>query len=457
MSISSPTFLIWFFLTLFLLLVLVKRGGSSWWIGYLAMNIVFLISRGLSSIFWFFGLALFVLHMVSEIINANSKEQKKKAQIIYLFSLLVIFFVWLIARIYHKEAIGTSLSYISFVLIAYLTEVYWNNIKVKPNILSLSAAITSLNMVSSGPIPLIKNLTSQIEKPLSLAPELIREALFRIFCGLAKKSLADHIFQYNQFNWANGNSSGILSAWIAEFLRASHLYADFSGYADIAIGLGILLGHRLPENFHLPFLSTSVGTYWRNWNSSTTYWFLTYLFTPLSLGLRRLSFGNSRFSLYIPLFASTYLTLLVIGLWHGFSFNQVIWATFVALLIIIENIFPIQRFISSKKLGIFICWLTTFYFMTIARIFSTETELETALSLVRRLHVPTEVIIYASHIYAISLAFVSIVGTHFVDYLRIKHSENLFSGWRWPVYIFIFLTLIILFSGLDEPFVYEGF
>lgn len=457
MSLGSFVFFLWFIPSLVGLYLFTSTKNSKRWLGLLALNLIFISLRGIYGLIFVLSLSAFIFWAASAIRNLKNKDLIKEAQRLYWITVCISLLAWVLVKLQTVNSLELSASYISFFLLAYLTEVYWGRLPPVQKFAFFASAGTSLSYISSGPVPLPGLLIQQIKNPLPLTAEIFRESFFRIFLGLAKKALADVILFWIIFaKSSSSNMDGAAFAWIIELLRGAQLYADFSGYADIAIGVGLLLGHRLPENFNLPFLSTSVGSYWRRWNSSVTTWFLTYIFTPLSLRLRGLARSPYRFMLGLPGIISTYLTLLLVGLWHGFNWMQIIWSFLVASLIVFENLFSIERHLTKTRIGTFIAWGLTFYFMAIARIFSTEIISSEVFNLIKKLHTSTKVPLNSQHVFWLFFASLAIVVPHFMDYLRFKSPKIFLTSWMWAVSMVIFGVLIILFYDTGQPFIYEG-
>src|SRR5262249_39259398 len=149
-------------------------------------------------------------------------------------------------------------------------------------------------------------------------------ALLRILWGLAKKVIGDLLGQTVNDGFSHSGMIGPTRAWICALALAGQYYADFSGYSDVAIGLGQFLGLRLPENFRTPFLATSVADHWRRWNITVSGWFHEYVFVPICF-IRWPRLLRSKWARSLPLGIGVLSTMALIGVWHGFSWNNLIW------------------------------------------------------------------------------------------------------------------------------------
>ena len=212
-----------------------------------------------------------------------------------------------------------GISFFTFQAISYIVDVYRKEVSVQKNVFDLALYISLFPQLIAGPIVRYHDIASQI-KNRSHSFELFSSGAERFIFGLAKKMLianslgevADSIFL------TTNNDLTLPLAWIGITAYALQIYFDFSGYSDMAIGLGRMFGFRFLENFNYPYISTSVREFWRRWHISLSTWFRDYLYIPL---------GGSRKS---PI--RVYLNLLIVfittGFWHGASWNFMVWGLF---------------------------------------------------------------------------------------------------------------------------------
>ncbi|MEO8606505.1 MAG: MBOAT family O-acyltransferase [Chloroflexota bacterium] len=216
-----------------------------------------------------------------------------------------------------------GISYIAFRLIHILREKQLGRLPA----LSLREHITYVIFfpaLASGPIDRAERFTPDFRTltdiKLFIPPRLI-EAAGRISMGLFKKFiLADSLalFALNSTNAAQATSAGAL--WLLLYAYAFRLYLDFSGYTDIVIGIGILLGIRLPENFDLPYLKQSITAFWQSWHITLSNWVRFYVFSPLSRTLLRYKVSS-----LLAVFIAQMATMVIIGLWHGVQWTFIVW------------------------------------------------------------------------------------------------------------------------------------
>jgi D-alanyl-lipoteichoic acid acyltransferase DltB (MBOAT superfamily) len=177
--------------------------------------------------------------------------------------------------------------------------------------------------LSAGPIDRIERFVADLRRPLQRSADDWGEAGKRLVIGMFKKfALADTlaIIALNGTNALQVNATGW--AWVILYAYAFQLYLDFSGYTDIAIGLGRLLGFKLPENFNAPYLKPNLTQFWNNWHMTLTQWFRAYFFNPVTRAMRS---GKKPLSIPVIILITQIGTMVLIGLWHGVTLNFVIW------------------------------------------------------------------------------------------------------------------------------------
>src|SRR5690606_1587927 len=212
-----------------------------------------------------------------------------------------------------------GISFFTFQGISYLIDVYRNETSVQRNILHLGLYISFFPQLIAGPIVRYHDIAKQIKKR-SIPVALFTEGIIRFIRGLAKKVLlannaaliADQIFSISVDEISTG------SAWIGILCYTIQIYFDFSGYSDMAIGLGKMFGFNFRENFNYPYISVSIQDFWRRWHISLSTWFRDYLYIPLG-GNRKGGFKTYR---------NLIIVFFITGLWHGASWNFIFWGLF---------------------------------------------------------------------------------------------------------------------------------
>ncbi|MBO4326618.1 MAG: MBOAT family protein [Clostridia bacterium] len=231
----------------------------------------------------------------------------------------------------YKLLMPLAISFITFQSIAYLADVYLQKTKASRNVLTFSLFMSLLCQMTQGPIMRYGDLAPQIEERQH-SLDMFRRGLRRFCYGLGKKVLiANTVGAAADKIWAFENiadmGSGI--AWLGIILYTLQIYYDFSGYTDMAIGIGGMLGFKISENFDYPYTSLSIQEFWRRWHISLSSWFRDYIYIPL--GGNRVGKGRLFFNLFI--------VFLVTGIWHGANLTFILWGLMFALFSIIERAF----------------------------------------------------------------------------------------------------------------------
>ena len=223
-------------------------------------------------------------------------------------------------------ALPIGISFYTFQVISYLLDVYWDTVPVQKNIISFGTYVTMFPQLIAGPIVRYKDISHQlIDRNLTLHETAV--GIRRFIFGFAKKILiANQLGELCSIFWSS-NEKSIVFYWMYALAVTLQIYFDFSGYSDMAIGLGKILGFDFPENFNYPFISGSITEFWRRWHMTLGTWFRDYVYIPL--GGNRVK--KSRW--YINILIVWMLT----GIWHGASWNFVLWGLYFAGILLIEK------------------------------------------------------------------------------------------------------------------------
>ena len=229
-----------------------------------------------------------------------------------------------------------GISFYTFQSISYVVDVYLGKEKAQKNIIAYATFVTMFPQLVAGPIMKYKDIAKQIEqRQESMA--LFGEGAMLFIIGLSKKVLlANNIgLVWQHIKSTPMGEISVLTAWLGIIAFTFQIYFDFSGYSDMAKGLGKMFGFQLMQNFNYPYISKSVTEFWRRWHISLGSWFREYLYVPLG--------GNRAGSLkqYRNIFIVWFLT----GFWHGASWNFVVWGLYFGLFVTIEKIFLLKLFI----------------------------------------------------------------------------------------------------------------
>ncbi|MCM1166578.1 MAG: MBOAT family protein [Lachnospiraceae bacterium] len=223
-----------------------------------------------------------------------------------------------------------GISFCTFQTMSYTVDVYRGDVKAQRNFITFGAYVSLFPQLIAGPIVRYRDVAEQLTARIHSADKF-GEGVRRFVTGLGKKVLlANNI----GLLWETTSSGGltVVSAWLGIIAFAFQIYFDFSGYSDMAVGLGKMLGFDFPENFNYPYVSKSVTEFWRRWHISLGGWFRDYVYIPL---------GGSRKGLPIQLRNIAAVWLLT-GLWHGASWNFLLWGAFYGALLMIEKLFLLK-------------------------------------------------------------------------------------------------------------------
>ncbi len=251
----------------------------------------------------------------------------------------------------HQVKLVSSLgvSFFTFQAISYTINVYRKNDRFEKNPGYIMLYLTMFPQLIAGPIVRYSNIEQQL-KHRKFELDRFAEGVKRFIIGLGKKVLiANSIgFMVNSIMDADISTISPAVAWLCIVAFAVQLLFDFSGYTDMAIGVGKMLGFDLPENFNYPYISKSLTEFWRRWHMSLYAWIKDYIFSPLSMKMRY--WGKS------GVFIALTVTFIISGIWHGPTWNFIIWGGFQGLLLGLEELFFLKYLKRLKGFGRIYLW-----------------------------------------------------------------------------------------------------
>lgn len=290
-----------------------------------------------------------------------------------------------------------GISFFTFQAMSYLFDVYRQDVKPQTSFINLALYIAMFPQLIAGPIVRYSDVNQQLAKRQSTITDFslgIRRFIF----GLAKKVLIANPMALMADTLFNQTPDSIGLAWFGAIVYALQIYFDFSGYSDMAIGLGKLFGLHFLENFNYPYISQSITDFWRRWHISLSGWFRDYVYIPLG-GNRR---GPNRQLINIL------IVWLLTGLWHGAAWNFVLWGGYYALILIIEKRFLLNFL---EKLPSFFRHLYALILILIGWVFFRSNSLPAASAYLSRmfdfssLSSANPQLIYYLHEYSLPLCF----------------------------------------------------
>ena len=235
---------------------------------------------------------------------------------------------------------------------SYVIDVYRGSTEVQRNVLDLGLYISFFPQLIAGPIVRYNSINDQI-RCRRVTPECFQNGVWRFTLGFAKKTILANSLSLaaeRAFALAAGGEISTAMSWIGSLAYTFQIYYDFSGYSDMAIGLGAMFGFRFEENFNYPYISSSVSEFWTRWHISLGHWFRDYVYFPL--GGSRVSKGK--------LVRNLLVVWLLTGIWHGAAWQFIVWGMGYGLIISLEKLTGFPKRGRSKWLGLLYGVLTFF-------------------------------------------------------------------------------------------------
>ena len=226
-----------------------------------------------------------------------------------------------------RIALPIGISFYTFQIVSYVIDVYRKETKAQRNIINLAAYISMFPQLIAGPIVRYVNIEVQLRERKHTVDK-ISLGTRRFILGLGKKILIANALGELCDIFRETAGPSVLFAWIYGIAFSLHIYFDFSGYSDMAIGLGHIFGFDFLENFNYPYISKSVTEFWRRWHMSLGSWFRDYLYIPL---------GGNRVG-KVRWFFNIFVVWLATGFWHGAAWNFIVWGLMFGVLLVIEKL-----------------------------------------------------------------------------------------------------------------------
>lgn len=460
MVFSSITFLFYFLPIVLALYYLVPNKLK---------NLVLLIS---SFIFYFYGEPRYVLLMAFSIISTytcgilvdkyrGTKDSKLFLILEIIISIgLLIYFkytdfiikninLWLSQKIdLINVLLPIGISFYTFQMISYVIDIYRGEVKVQKNILKLATYVSLFPQLIAGPIVRYSTIEKQLENR-EYSINKFSLGVRRFVIGLGKKVMIANVIGTLVNTFLISDNKSILFYWLYAIGVMLQIYFDFSGYSDMAIGLGKMFGFEFLENFNYPYIATSITDFWRRWHISLSSWFRDYVYIPL---------GGNRVS-KIKWIRNIMIVWLLTGLWHGAEWNFIIWGIYFGILLIIEKLFLLKK--AEKIPKVFKIIYTLFLIMISFIIFNGNEILENIKGLfgIGNIPVISKESIYYLKSYFI-LILIGILGAtpimkNILKKEKIKKIVNILE----PIYLFsiLLLSTSYIIDGSFNPFLYFRF
>lgn len=352
---------------------------------------------------------------------------------------------------YTALPLPVGISFYTFQALSYIFDVYRDKVKVQKNPMMVALYLALFPQLIAGPIVNYKDIEEQLTER-SFSFDSFGSGAIRFCIGMGKKViLANNLGALNAYVAAIApDELTVLTAWIGIICYTLQIYFDFSGYSDMAIGLGRMFGFRFKENFNYPYTAVSITDFWRRWHISLSSWFRDYVYIPL---------GGNR----VPV-RRHIMNLLIVwsltGLWHGASWNFVLWGVYFGVILIIEK-YLIGGYI--EKLPSWAQHLYTMLIVTISWVFFSITDIGEAVRYLGIMFgIGSSGFMDSSTLYLLRTGLVLIVmGVLGSTKRPVKEHERISKGFRWHETAWALLVLLISVSylvyGSYNPFLYFRF
>ncbi|MDD5923943.1 MAG: MBOAT family protein [Clostridia bacterium] len=230
-----------------------------------------------------------------------------------------------------------GISFYTFQIMSYTIDVYRGDVPAQKNLVNFAAYVSSFPQLIAGPIVRYSDIAKQLENRTH-SVDKITQGIKRFLIGLGKKVLIANTIGEICTLFRDSNDISILYYWMYAISFTLQIYFDFSGYSDMAIGLGKIFGFDFIENFNYPYISGSITEFWRRWHISLGSWFRDYVYIPL---------GGNRRGICRQLF-NIFVVWMLTGFWHGAAWNFILWGLFYAILLTVEKL-GFKKWLSKHK------------------------------------------------------------------------------------------------------------
>ncbi len=438
-------------------------------------NVVLLIS---SLVFYGWGEPKYVVLMIASIIIGyvsgrlieakSNKREKKIFLFISVFANLGFLAYFKYADFFIENfnavtglglpllriALPVGISFYTFQILSYSVDVYRGNTPAQKNIVNLATYITMFPQLIAGPIVRYTDIADSLENRTH-SFEKFSAGARRFIIGLSKKVLVANILGELCDTFKASDDKAVLYYWLYAVAFAVHVYFDFSGYSDMAIGLGKIFGFDFCENFNYPFISKSATEFWRRWHMSLGTWFRDYVYIPM--GGNRVSKPRQFFNIFT--------VWMLTGFWHGADWTFIVWGLYFAVFLCIEKVFLLKRLEKSKifnRIYVFVVISVSFVIFNAADMGETLEYIKCMFGLGNIPLVSTEYIYYFKS-YAVPM-IIGLVGStpvvkNMVNKLLKKETAQRVINIAEPV-ILVVLTVTVtafLVDGSFNPFLYFRF
>lgn len=351
-------------------------------------------------------------------------------------------------------ALPIGISFYTFQILSYAVDVYRGTVKAQKNLINLATYITMFPQLIAGPIVRYSDIVDSLDIR-TINFEKISYGVRRFIVGLSKKVLLANALGELCVTFKASDDKSLLFYWLYAVAFCLQVYFDFSGYSDMAIGIGKILGFEFMENFNFPFISKSISEFWRRWHISLGSWFRDYVYIPL--GGNRVKKSRWIFNILVVWFLT--------GFWHGAAWNFIIWGLYFVIFLIFEKT-PVGKFVTKTHV---LNRIYTLFFIIISFVIFDAVNMGEAFNYIKSMLgfsgvslISTEFIYYLKEYFIILV--LSVVGaTPLVKKIATRLTEikgvKTLVGILEPIVLIALLVLVTayLVDGSFNPFLYFRF
>lgn len=348
-----------------------------------------------------------------------------------------------------------GISFYTFQAISYICDVYRGETTASKKISNVALYISFFPQLIAGPIVKYTDINKQIEDR-KITLDVFTEGFKKFIYGLGKKVIianvlgqcADNIYEIGIFNTSSR------MAWIVTLMYTFQIYYDFSGYSDMAIGLGRMFGFNIPKNFDYPYMSKSISEFWRRWHISLGSWFREYIYIPLG--------GNRKGK--IRTYINLAIVFIITGIWHGAGYNFVLWGIYNGIFVLLERL-VLSKVL--KKLKIF-SWLYSFFIVNIGWILFKVSDINFFIMYVKRLvffwqYTYNDISIYLYNylnnktifVFILAVLGAGILQRIVPEKIKIRYSGSIIEAVVCIIILMISIMLVV--ADTYNPFIYYQF
>lgn len=351
-----------------------------------------------------------------------------------------------------------GISFYTFKTISYVVDVYKGKIEPTESWLDYLFYLSFFPALAMGPIVRAREFLPQLRDNKEPTKQMIYSGFWLVLLGVIKKAVfADYLAQYSDIAFGSADGYSGFELAMAMIGYTMQIYCDFSGYSDMAIGLGRIMGFDLGINFNFPYRSLNPTQFWKRWHITLSMWLMDYVYIPLG--------GNRKGKLrqYFNLMA----TMLIGGLWHGAAWNYIVWGGVHGVGLIVHKITkkPLDNYLPSDNKAVkFVSWLLAFIFIVITMTIFGAGDVGTSWTVIRKSFTefdPAYFTFFVKARYTWCILLTIIFALHFVPVKFYERLTTWFVGCHWLVKLLIFVAvvqLVIQFSSAEvKPFIYNQF